>query len=381
MPAPLISVLLDDEPMDPRLLDQILRLEVRESDEDPTVAALRLRLSQEPTGTFFPIDSDLLGPGVRLAVEAGAPGGSPRRLFSGWITHLRPHFESIESNCYVEVLGMDAAMLLDAEERTASYPDASDSDAVSEILGRYNLRGEVDPTPETHRADRRLLVQRSTDWQFVKLLAARNGYVCYFEYDSAAGETVGHFKPRPLDSEPQPDLTILREAQNLDWVDLQWVMTGPVRHRGAAFDALEKRVVEAEGEPRFTPLGEDGLAESIEEGLQSGGVATATALLRGSRPTDQGLTAESSGRTDSDRFVLEARGQLDPRLYRNLLQARRNVLIKGLGARMTGVFYVKTVRTAIEEGRLTQTFIAERNALGQTGQEEFGQSAEEEPAQ
>jgi hypothetical protein len=48
---------------------------------------------------------------------------------------------------------------------------------------------------------------------------------------------------------------------------------------------------------------------------------------------------------------------------------------------MSGLYYVRTVRTAIDEGEITQTFIAERNALGQSGQEEFGRTAEEVPPQ
>lgn len=381
MPVPLINVLVDDEPLAPRLLDQLTRLEVRESDEDPSIVALRLRLIQTPTGAFVPIDQDVFGPGVTLDVDAAAPGGSVQRLFSGYVTHVRPHFESIEANCYVEILGMDAALLLDAFERTAEYPDVSDSDAAEEILARYDLGAAVESTRETHRADTRLLIQRATDWRFLKQLAGRNGYVCYFEHDAAAGSVVGHFKPRPLDGDPQADLTILREASNLEWIDVQRTLTGPVRRTGAAIDAVRKRIVRGEGEPILESLGEDGLGDAIEEGLKSEGAEAATALLRGARPTDQGLAAESSGTTDYERFVIEARGQLDPRLYRNLLRARRTVLIKGVGELLSGAYYVRSVRTAVDEGKITQTFIAERNALGQTGQEEFGQSAQEEEPQ
>ena len=134
MPTPLIQVLIDDEPAEPRLLDRVRRLEVRESDEDPSLAALRLQLAQQPAGTFFPLDDEIFGAGARLGVEVAAPGGLPQRLFEGVVTHVRPHFETIESNCYLEVLGMDAAVLLDGFERTASYPDASDADAAPESL-------------------------------------------------------------------------------------------------------------------------------------------------------------------------------------------------------------------------------------------------------
>jgi pyridoxal/pyridoxine/pyridoxamine kinase len=82
----------------------------------------------------------------------------------------------------------------------------------------------------------------------------------------------------------------------------------------------------------------------------------------------------------ADSQVIEARGELDPGLYRNLLRPHAPVLIKGVGDRLSGVYYVRSVRTLMQQGELTQTFVAVSNALGRTGQEDFGQSAEEEPA-
>jgi hypothetical protein len=77
--------------------------------------------------------------------------------------------------------------------------------------------------------------------------------------------------------------------------------------------------------------------------------------------------------------VIELRGEVDPALYRGLLRARRPVLVRGVGARFSGIYYVQSVRTTLDGGTLTQTFVATRNATGQTGQESFGQSAEEVP--
>ena len=45
------------------------------------------------------------------------------------------------------------------------------------------------------------------------------------------------------------------------------------------------------------------------------------------------------------RFVIELRAELDPSLYRGLLRARRPVLVRGVGRRFSGVYYVQSVRT------------------------------------
>ena len=100
-----------------------------------------------------------------------------------------------------------------------------------------------------------------------------------------------------------------------------------MKKTGKKIDAVRKRIVRGEGVPALDSLGEDGLGEAIEQGLQSAGAEAATALLCRARPTDQGQAAESVSWTDRDRFVIEARGEVDPRLYRGLLRAPGMVLL------------------------------------------------------
>jgi hypothetical protein len=377
MPAPQINVAVNGNRIEPRLIDQITRLEVRESDDEATMAALRFRLVQQPSGAFSPLDDNLFTAGSDFYVEIAAPGGNPVRVFSGYVTHIRPHFESIEANCYLEVLAMDAAVLLDAGDRAASYPDASDSEAIEQVLGRYNIRAVTKATAARHKQDYQLLMQRGTDWDFVRRLADRNGYCSYFEYNSSSQEVVGYFQPRDLTSSPQADLTMLRPPQSLLWIDLQILFTGPIRYIGSAIDPIRKQLVRSQGDPELAVMGEEGLPDQIESAWTSGGADSASAWLRDPFPADAAIGAEGTGATDLTRFVIEARGEIDCSLYRGLLRPRKTVLIKGTGKLLSGTYYVRTVRTTVDNGALSQTFIAERNALNQSGQEEFGQSAQE----
>jgi len=188
------------------------------------------------------------------------------------------------------------------------------------------------------------------------------------------------FRPRGVADPPQADLTLLRDGANLTWLDLQWVMTGPVRCAGAAIDPLAKRIVRAEGVPGLDPMGDGLLDTPIEDGLRRAGASAATALLRDPLPLEAALQAEGRAATDRALFTVEARGEVDPTLYRGLLRARRPVLIKGVGRTFAGAYWVRAVRTTVDEGVATQTFVAERNAVGTSGRERFGGSAEEVPA-
>ncbi|AGP41502.1 phage late control D family protein [Sorangium cellulosum] len=380
MPDPRLLVSVEGEPLEHAVLGLLTRIEVRESDADPTVAALRFNCAQSPEGDFSPVDDGIFTPAAKLSVDVEVPGGSTTRMFEGYVTHVRPHFETIESNSYVEVLAMDAAVLLHAEERVQAYPDATDRDAAEQIFQRYNIPFVGEATDARHEESRQLLVQRGTDWEFVQRLARRNGFVCYLDPDPQTGAVTAHFKPRALEDTPQPDLTILREAPNLTWIDLQAVMTGPVRAVGAAIDPIDKRLVRSDGAAKAPPLGEALLGGAVEGGLKQAGATAATALLRDPAPLEAAVAAEGSAATDRALSAVEARGEIDSTLYRGLLRSRRPVLIKGVGRAFAGVYYVRAVRTTIDEGVMRQTFVAERNALGLSGKEDFGQSAEEVPA-
>jgi hypothetical protein len=363
------------------VLARLDRAEAREDDSGPSVLALRFGLAQRPDGEFGPLDDQLFEPGAALGFDVEPPGGLSQRLFEGFVTHVRPHFETIESNCYVEVVGMDAAVLLDAEERVVAWPNVTGSDVVNQVLSGYQIAVEADDTPVLYDEDRQLLMQRGSDWRFLQQLAQCSGVRLWFEYDDRRGEVVAHFTAPDVGGTPQPDVVLLQPGRNLNWADLQLAATGPVRWTAAALDPIAKQIVRGDGTPALAVLGDDDAGEAVEAGLQGAGASAAAAVVRDPFPLDAAVAAEATAATDAARFVIELRAELDPALYRGLLRARRPVLVRGVGRRFSGVFYVQAVRTTLENAELVQTFVAVRNAMGQTGQEPFGQSAEEVPAQ
>ncbi|MFG6080216.1 hypothetical protein ACEUZ9_000667 [Paracoccus litorisediminis] len=379
MATPRFSIQIDGNRLNAALMGRITGFDLTEADDAPARLALRLGLRQGADGTYDLLDAGPFEPGAEIRLVLAAPGGSDQAMFTGHLSHLRPHFEEPEANSWLEVLASDAAMLLAAEERVASYPDAGDSDAASEILGRYGLQLDAQDTDAKLAADDMLLIQRADDWSFLRHLAGRNGFVTYFEPDPQSGDPICHFHPRRFDEPPQPDLTILRENANLDWIDFSIALDRPEKRLAHAIDGPAKRLVHALGEAEDELLGEALLAGDAAQGLARAGATGSVRFLRGGLPRDAALTAHARGRGQADHLSVEARGQLDPARYRGLLRAHRCVLIKGVGDRLGGSHYVREVQTELADGNLLQRFTAVSNALGRRGAEEFGQSAEEEP--
>jgi hypothetical protein len=102
-------------------------------------------------------------------------------------------------------------------------------------------------------------------------------------------------------------------------------------------------------------------------------------LLRGQPSVD---AVEMAGRLrqayqPATEFV-NAEGEIDSRLYRHVLRAKRLVTIKGLGRTFSGLYYVTRVRHSFTVDGYTQRFEAYRNGLGLLGIETFEKAGLEE---
>jgi phage protein D len=137
--------------------------------------------SEDPQAMLW--DSIKVGAEVKVKVGAGgvdngsgvktAAPGQRQYAFVGIITGLRHSF--IKSKDSITILAMDPLCKLAASRRTKVYEDKKDSDIVTEVLGEAGLTvGNVEATTET----RKYVLQRNeSDFNFLRRLAARNGYL------------------------------------------------------------------------------------------------------------------------------------------------------------------------------------------------------------
>jgi len=343
-------------------------------------AVIRLSLAQISDGQYPLIDENPFAPGDQYTISIAAPGGNDTTVFVGFVAAIRPHFEAIESNCYLEILLADHALILNSEDRSVAYPDSSDSDIAGEILSKYNINLEADETDAKPDSEDIIQFQRTNDWSFLKYLAKRNGFTVYFQPDPVNGETKCHFKKRDIDSSPQPDLTILRENSNLDWIDFQISCDHPYERSALDIDPIEKKLIRSDASSIDNPMGDNLFVEESEQGVIRAGATAASRHIRGFLPRDVSMNTEAKGHISKDHLVIQVAGSLSPSLYRGLLTANAAALIKGVGERLSGIYYINRLITTLENGNISQQFFGVSNALGRAGSEQFGQSAEQEAA-
>lgn len=361
-----LSITIDGEAADDLYAD-LLGVEVELDDDMAAMFRLRLAMAQALDGTWDYLDDARLQVWKPVVIAAGL-GAEPEALIDGYITHVRPSFDPDPSRCALEIWGMDASVLLDREEQLKDWPDKKDSDIAGEIFEAYGLAPDLAPTTVTHDQAISTIIQRETDMQFLRRLALRNGFVCY-----VAGRA-GYFGPPRLDAPPQPVLAVhFGDETNVGRFSLEVNGLVPANVAMAQLDRVTKEPLEVLVDTGLQPaLGATDGAGLLSADIRPALVHLAETVATGSpemHALAQGLFHEAAW------FVTGA-GTVDGNAYGHVLRARGTVIIKGVGERYSGIYYVAHVTHTFTPEGYTQTFVVKRNGLLPTGAEDFSAPGE-----
>lgn len=343
-------------------------IEVIEHAAEPAAFAVRLSLVLRPDGTYHALDdddADTFAPWRRLTIQAGF-GDAADVLVDGYIGGLTPHFGRDDAESSLIVWGHDAAYAMDQEEKIVAWGDRKYSDIAVEIFKLHGLEADVADTQVLHAVDDAMMLQRSSDWSFLKHLAERVGYEVYVR------GARGYFRPPTLTATPQADLALRfgAGASNLVWFKPQMSSDMPTQISVARADPLSKRVqrVTVEESPQH-PLGGDATTR-FREGRSAPGAPRLIVRHQpvGSQQEMEALAAGVRRRTD---WAVTGEGEIDGRRYGRSLRARETVLIKGLGRTFSGAYYVTEVLHHLTRTEYRQRFKAQRNAVTVVGNESF----------
>jgi late control gene D protein (GPD) len=327
-------------------------------EEDHRLAAMfriRLGMQRGPDGLWEFLDDERIKPWSKVVIAASADE-EETELITGYITQITPHVDPDESNCYLEIYGLDGSSLMSIEEKIKDWPKKSDSDIARQIFTDHYLTPEVEDTAVIHDEPVSTIIQRETDIQFLKRLARRNGFECFVK-----GET-GFFRKPALTESPRPVLAAHFGAEsNLISFDARLNALRPTAVEMHQIDTIGKEIQDAAAESNEQErLGRDG-ASSLEppNGLASR-LFIRHALATG-QPEMENLCRAIF---DEAEWLIEARGQIESSIYGAVLQARTLAPIKGVGEVFSGMYYITNVRHVFTAENYRQHFTARRNAMG-----------------
>jgi phage protein D len=369
---------VDGESYD-QLHDDLIAVEVSERLGEISSFALQIGIFKKPNGGWTRLDevqaeSGGFAPWQRITISAGFED-NPDVLLDGYVAGVGPRFEPVEADSYLLVWGYDASYAMDLDEKVVAWPDKKYSDIAAELFQRYRLSPEVADTQVVQDQSKELLIQRGTDWQFLKQLARRVGFDVFVR-----GGT-GFFRPPELSRAPQKDLSVHfgPKATNVTWFEPRVVGDLPTKVGMARANALTKQVETVE--VSTSPL--RSLGKRASDALREGRQVPAQPITLGSPEplvTDQAMEALAAGVRQRNDWIVTGEGELDGMLYGRALRADGVVLIKGAGKTFSGRYYVTEVTHRLTPEGYTQRFKVMRNALDEQGDEPF-QSMDADPTE
>ena len=366
MTALSFTLLVNDAPAGDALLGSLQQIEVEDNADLADMMRLRLGVAVNEQGARWTLVDEELFPRLaklRLLVTIGAR--FPEALIETRVIETNVSFAAGPSESVLNVVAMDPSVMMNLEEKVRAWPDMADSDIATTIFGEHGALPDVEGTQPTRLEIDSTTMQRTTDIQFLRQLATRNGYECYLELEPLTGIVMGHFHPPRVDESPQGVLSVnLSDSTNVNSFTARYDMLRPT--------AAEATGVDVESQEDQQGTAESAALTSLGSTSAVGGDNPRRVLLSRLGITDAGeLQTLAQAVVDQSSLAITAEGELHTVDYGGILRAKRTVLVRGAGEQFSGTYYVERVLTVFTPDGATQQFGLRRNALGVSSQDDF----------
>ncbi|MGH3264440.1 MAG: phage late control D family protein [Trebonia sp.] len=367
MSAPAVSYTLQvaGAPLDAETLEAIRSVEVEDHAELADVA--RLKLSAAVGGSdrnWTVIDDPICRRLTRLQIGVRLGGGSPTPLIDAYVIDVRAALGNEAGGSTVEIVAMDATVLMDLQEKVRAWPDQSDSSVASTIFDEYGFDADVQDTGYVRQESDVTSIQRGTDMRFLRKLAERNGYECFVDVGDD-GRTTGHFRAPQLNQNSQTVLSVnLGTETTVDSFKVRYDMLSATTAAASGIDAHDASTqpVQAPDSSECTLGGDSTIPSELPR----------TKLLPGTGLSRAGeLQTLAQATVDRSAFAITADGVVNAAALGQVLKAKQPATVRGAGTQFSGQYYVQRVLHRFEHGGYQMHVSLKRNASGLTHRENF----------
>lgn len=281
-----------------------------------------------------------LDPGSEIGILV-QPDTTASCLIKGPVFSQNVHFEHGGTGSYVLIRGADSSIKMARELKSQNWANVTDSEVVTSILGTYGLIPDVSSTNSRHIETKHSLVQRASDYDFIRKLGKRNGYLFWIDTNALGIETA-HFKRPELTGSTEVDIIINQSENNTESLDLMWDVEAPISIEGLQVDLGTKMSLSGQviSSPQ-NPLGTTNLQ----------GLTGDTRSINVAAPSDDAgdMTSRSeSALIEAEWFInAKCRASLH-QLNSQLVRAGNLVNVVGAGSRHSGTYLVSAVKHMID---------------------------------
>ncbi len=307
-------------------------------------------------GDISLLSDSRIGPGAILSILV--PNGTEVDcLVKGPIFSQEIMLRNGGDGSSVMVKGADTSLTMDREFKSAAF-EGTDSTSVMTVLSSYTMIPDVGSTSASHTQVKHNLIQRSTDLQFVRKLARRNGFKFWVTCDALGIETA-HFQRVNLDGTEAAELIINRQDFNVNELQISWDVHRPSNSQGLQLDLANKSNIQ--GTVATTP-------ETLLGSTPQQAFATDQVTIDISAPVDDSgdLTARLEAAMIDASFFVQASCQTSLQQLNKILRAHTVVKVTGAGTQHSGKYLVSAVHHHIDELAHTMKVELMRNAVGES---------------
>jgi phage protein D len=360
------TVLIDDVPAPPDLLDVIQQIEIEDHAEMADMMRLSVAIAvKDGCVGWSVIDDNTFKRLTKIRVNVNVGSGKTEPLLEAYVTEANANFANQPGQSVLNIVAMEPTVLMNLLEENKAWPNMADSDIADTIFNNYQFDPIVDPTQPSWQEDDYVTMQRGTDIQFLQALAKRNGYECYVELNPDTGEVEGHFHLPKLQETPQGVLSVnMGDATNVNSFNARFDNLGPTTAKASNvdIDSRDHQHTDAD-QQELTDLGATPSLSTTNP---------RQVLLSGTGLSSTGeLKTVAQAEVDRASWAITADGEVNTVAYGDILRAKRPVLVRGAGPQFSGTYYVQSVTHTINGDGYSQKFSLKRNALGLTGTEAY----------
>jgi hypothetical protein len=344
------------------VVEALTDVEVSVPTEGPSVFQLRFSLAKSSSlSTLFLISGGAPLPLLRVVLVVTL-GGTPQTLIDGVVTGTEVAPAAGGNVSTLTVRGEDLSRVMDYFELDGiPYPALPPVARVALMLAKYAPLGVIPAVvpslfPDLAIPIERIPLQRGTDLAYIKELAAEAGHAFYLTPGPAPGTSIAYWGPLVKIGVPQPALNIDFDAHtNVESLSFS-IDTEQAALPVVYIQNPQTRVSIPIPVPDISPLSPPlGLIPPLPKRLLN---ESGTARMPPTRAAQIGIT-----RAAQSAEAVRASGSLDVLRYGRLLQPRGLVGVRGGSDPFNGLYYVESVKTTMQRGKIGQSFSLSRNGL------------------
>lgn len=359
------TVLIDDAPPAESLLRSITSIEVERDVKQAAMLRLSVNVGVDERGTGWrTVDEHVFESRTKISVLISAKPPRPRPLVNAYVVDIKPTMSASPGGSTLEIVAMDAQVLMRSDEKVAPRPNQADSTVATKIFRDANLWPVIDRTTSHRDQEDTVTTQSSTDGALLDAMAGRNGFEFYVHPGLPFFPDEGHFHAPRLDLPPQGTLNVnMGLDTNTTNFSVQDDRRGPSAVSARAVDHRTLDPIDVSlTNTKARTLGRLSFDADPE---------TTTLLATRGIASPAELNALVQAEIDRSNWAITATGETTVTRYGDMMRVGEPINVRGAGKQNSGTYYVTAVTYMLSPGEISQRFTLQRNARESDGTEGF----------